>query len=56
MKKRYNSPDMDIQEFSTRMFTALGISDGDADPEGGMETNERRSSGDSWENFWDERE
>ena len=57
MKKRYISPDMDIQQFSTRLFTALGISDGEADPEGGMETNIRRgSSNDSWEDFWDERE
>ncbi len=43
MKKRYISPDMDIQQFSTRLFTALGISDSEADPEGGMETNTRRS-------------
>lgn len=57
MKKRYISPDMDIQQFSTRLFTALGISDTEADPEGGMETNIRRgSSNDSWEDFWDERE
>ena len=57
MKKRYISPDMDIQQFSTRLFTALGISDGDADPEGGMETNIRRgSSSDGWEDFWDDRE
>ena len=58
MKKRYISPDMDIQQFSTRLFTALGISpEGEADREGGMETNIRRgSSNDSWEDFWDERE
>ncbi len=58
MKKRYISPGMDIQQFSTRLCTALGISDSEADPEGGMETNTRRSgsSNDGWEEFWEDRE
>ncbi len=56
MKKRYISPDMDIQQFNTRLFTALGISDTEADTGGGMETNTRSTSDDSWEGFWDERE
>lgn len=52
MKRTYNTPAMELMEFNTRLFTALGISGTTADPGAGMDANTRIED-EEWD-IWDE--